>query len=228
MRPPTLDITDPEVWKLLMSPVRIEIAESLASFGPCSVREVAEFLDRPADTLYRHIGLLEGAGLVVDAGVRRGARNSERLIDLAADDFRPAFDAPGGEGEREAIVRTVDTVTKTTQRMVRELGERERFRLDDGDRNIVISWEIGWLSPDDVHEAHAIIRRLKELMDRGKDEREGRPFVSLSLLSEISHRRGAASRTRASDTTDSRDTRTTNDTSRNGARAGTTSTKDNG
>ena len=228
MRPPLQDITDPEVWKILMSPVRIEIAESLTTLGPCSVREVAEFLDRPADTLYRHIGLLEEAGLVIDAGYRRGPRNNERLIDLAADDFRPAFDTAGGNGERDAIFRTVDTVTKPTQRSVHELGDQHRFSFDDEDRNIVIGWEIGWLRPEDVREAHDLIRQLKALMDRGKDDLEGRPFVSLSLLSEISHKRGATARTASTNTNGSKKKNAKKRTGRNGARRSASNKKDNG
>ena len=187
-----MDISDPQVWKLLMSPVRIEIAESLTSLGPCSIREVAEFLDRPADALYRHITLLEEAGLVVDAGYRRGRRNAERLIDLAADDFRPVFDPGSGQDERDAVLRTVETLMKTTQRIVRESGDQRPFRFGDDGRNIAIGWEIGWLRPEDVGEAHALMMKLKALMDKGAEAREGRPHVLLCLLSEIVHRRGAA------------------------------------
>ena len=65
-------VRSPEAWRVLISPVRAEIAEALRLLGPCSMAELAAAIDRPADSLYQHLELLQKAGFVVQAGFRKG------------------------------------------------------------------------------------------------------------------------------------------------------------
>ena len=190
-RPEIHDVTDAATWKLVMSPVRCEICEALRTLGPCAIRDVAEFLDRPADTLYRHVAQLEEVGIVVDAGTRRRGRHVERLLDLVADDVRPAFDPTSGPDEMATLVHAIETSMDVTRRAVRETGDLQAFRIDEESRNVVLSWEFGWLRQEDVNEARELVLRLKALMDEGKRRREGRPFMWLGVLTEVAHKRGA-------------------------------------
>ena len=50
----------------MMAPVRFELIEAMRSIAPCSIRELALALDRPADTLYPHVRQLLKIGVVLD------------------------------------------------------------------------------------------------------------------------------------------------------------------
>ncbi|MFO0082890.1 MAG: ArsR family transcriptional regulator, partial [Phycisphaerales bacterium] len=55
-------VVSPEQWKLLLSPVRAEVAEALRLLGPSSIADIADILDRPADGLYPHVRARVSAG----------------------------------------------------------------------------------------------------------------------------------------------------------------------
>lgn len=190
-----MDIDDPAVWHLLMSPVRVEIAEGLRCLGPCSVAELAELIDRPADTLYRHLQLLQDAGLVVAAGFRKGPRNTEQLVDVAAEDFRPVFDPASGETASDAILHMARTFLKCADRAIRDVADARAFNFTNTpQRNVIMNYELGWLTADDVAELRALVDRMKAIMDAGKRTRQGRPFLLLNILTEVIRKRPAKRR----------------------------------
>jgi len=47
-------IESPAVWSVLVAPVRAEIVEALRLLGPCSLAEIGDAINRPADSLYKH------------------------------------------------------------------------------------------------------------------------------------------------------------------------------
>ena len=75
----------------MMAPVRSEIAQAITLLGTCTVAQIAAVIDRPADTLYPHLAKLCRAGIVIDAGVRKSGRHSERLFAMRAADVQPDF-----------------------------------------------------------------------------------------------------------------------------------------
>jgi len=57
-------IQDPAQIAELVSPVRMEIVDAMASRGPCSIAQLAEERGRPADSLYYHVRKLLRCGLL--------------------------------------------------------------------------------------------------------------------------------------------------------------------
>ncbi|MFM8697874.1 MAG: winged helix-turn-helix domain-containing protein, partial [Phycisphaerales bacterium] len=53
-----------------MAPVRFELVEVMRDIAPCSVGELADAVDRPADSIYPHLRQLVRIGVVVEAGSR--------------------------------------------------------------------------------------------------------------------------------------------------------------
>lgn len=191
-------VTSPEAWEVLASPVRTEIAEAIRLLGPCSISEIAALLDRPADSLYRHIDLLVTAGFVREAGVRKGDRNIERLVDVVADDFHVEFSSSTGAPENRAIVQTANSFLGAMGRAVRDSAAARQLVFTADERNISINYELSWLTPQRFQEVRSLIRRLKQIMDEGKKSREGRLYVSLAMACPVTRKRGAA-RTSPSD-----------------------------
>ncbi len=188
-RPKIHAISSPAQWEVVASPVRAEIAEALRLLGPCSVREVAQALDRPADTLYRHIELLQEAGFVREAGFRKGARNAEQLIDVVADDFVIDFRDNHGEAENRAILQTINAFSWATQRAVRDSAAARQLVFDASARNITINYELSWLTPEKFREVRGLIGRIKRLMDSGKKRREGRLYMTLAVATPVTRKR---------------------------------------
>lgn len=190
-RPPIQLVTDPARWGVLMSGIRFEVAETLRCVGPCTVAELAEQLQRPADTLYRQLDLLEKAGFVHRPGYRKSGRHAEQLVDVVADDFEPAFRDSTGDAENKCMVDMVRAFTRSVAAEVASSAAARRLRMDRGARNLSVSYELSWLTPDAFREARTLIFRLKELMDAGKRERKGDLYVGLSVLTPVTrkHRR---------------------------------------
>ena len=88
--------------------------------APCSIAEIATALDRPADTLYRHLEKLKRAGAVVEAGVRRIGRRVEQVYDLVADDFRVDFKDGSGRTANKAYNDTMQSIIKVASRTARD------------------------------------------------------------------------------------------------------------
>ena len=196
-RPALHAITTPKTWSLLVAPARIEIVEAMRIAAPCSIAEIAEILDRPADTLYRHVDKLLRAGILVQSGVRRRGRRFEQVFDLVADDFRFAFRDGSGRAANKAFEECANSFLKSTMRAVRDSARAGQLVAKDDERNLAIVYELGRLAPAAFREVRALVTRIKELMDEGKRSPEGRLYLSLSVLTPVTRKRGASRRTAA-------------------------------
>ncbi len=174
-----------------MAPVRAEILEALRLLGPCSVAEIAAALDRPADSLYRHLEVLESVGVVVETGYRKAGRNAERMVDVIADDFAIDFRDRGGAAENKAIVDSVASFTKAITRAVRDSAAARQIDFSADSRNISVNYELGWLTPERFAEVRALIRRLKAIMDESKRSPSGRLYMTLAIATPVTRRRHA-------------------------------------
>jgi DNA-binding transcriptional ArsR family regulator len=165
--------------------------------APCSIAEIAEILDRPADTLYRHVEKLVRAGIVLQSGVRRRGRRFEQLFDLVADDFRFGFRDGSGRAANKAFEECANSFLKSTMRAVRDSARAGQLVAKDDERNLAIVYELGRLTPAAFREVRALVTRIKELLDEGKRSPEGRLYLSLSVLTPVTRKRGASRRTAA-------------------------------
>ena len=190
-RKPCHYVSSPAIWMVLVSPVRTEIVEAFRLSGPCSIAEIAAVIDRPADSLYKHVELLQAAGYLVEAGFRKGDRHIEQLFDVVADDFAIDFKDSGGAAENAAVVATANSFLKAMARAVRDSAAARQLEFKPETRNMAINYELSWLTEASFQEMRELIRRLKALMDDGKRRREGRLYMSLVIATPVTRRRGA-------------------------------------
>jgi predicted transcriptional regulator len=193
-RKPCQPVQSPAAWKTLVSPVRAEIVEVLRLMGPCSISEIGEAINRPADALYKHLELLQQAGFVTDAGFRKSERNIERLFDVVAEDFMIDFKDQTGAAENKAIVATASSFLKAMARAVRDSAAARQIEFQPEKRNISINYELSWLTPESFQELRGLVQRIKQLMDEGKKRREGRLYMSLVVATPVTRRRGVDGR----------------------------------
>jgi hypothetical protein len=184
-------VRSPEAWSVLVSPVRAEIAEAIRLLGPCSIAEIASTIDRPAESLYQHLELLQQAGFVTQAGFRKGSRNVEQLFDAVADDFMIDFHDGTGAAENKAVVTTANSFLKAMARALRDSAAARQLEFHPDRRNISINYELSWLTEAAFQEMRGLVRRIKQLMDEGKKSREGRLYMTLFIATPVTRKRGA-------------------------------------
>ena len=80
--------------RALSSPVRIEIVGAFQSFGPMSIRELAEKMARPADGLYHHMRQLAKVDIIRVKLTRRVGKRDEAVFELTAERFGHTASAP--------------------------------------------------------------------------------------------------------------------------------------
>lgn len=81
--------------RVLASPERQEIVQTLLGRPPMSARELAGLLGRLRVSLYYHLRALERVGLIVRAGTRATGRGEETLYALPADEITIQPDVRG-------------------------------------------------------------------------------------------------------------------------------------
>ena len=187
-------VVSPEQWKLLLSPVRAEVAEALRLLGPSSIADIADILDRPADGLYPHVRALVSAGFVTTAGSRKLGRHVETLYDVVADDFVIDFADNTGSAENDAIVATGLSFMNAMSRTLRDAADARVLEFHPDHRNISMNYELAWLTPEDFRLVRDLIARLKAVMDAGKARRTGRLYMTLAMAVPVVRSRGARPR----------------------------------
>jgi hypothetical protein len=182
-----------------MAPVRFEIIEAMRGIAPCSVGEIAQALDRPADTLYPHLRQLLKVGVVVEAGQRAGRTRPGRVYDLVADDFRPSFRGERAAATAQAIDRSIRSMAGIVTRASRKAAAAGRFSYDDEFKNVVSKVENAWLTPEEMKVVQSRLLSLKRYLDARKGRRAGALYLAAFFVVPVVRSRGARA-TRAAPT----------------------------
>jgi DNA-binding transcriptional ArsR family regulator len=187
-------IDDPKRIRVLASPVRHEIVDTLSALGgTVTVAQLAEHLGRHADGLYYHLKLLTRASLVEEIAGDGGDR-AFRLAGGGKAPLRLAY-----RPERRANVTALETyargLLKVAQRdFVRALGEPDVIASGKR-RQLWAARNKGWLSESDLVQVNDLLERLCTLTSQhrepGRDTLVSLAF-SLAPLERKSRRRGAA------------------------------------
>jgi DNA-binding transcriptional ArsR family regulator len=154
---------------LLISPARLEILEALAALERASAREVAVHLGRPPGAVYHHVRTLAQAGLIVEAGVRRGSRRPEVVYALAAPRLAVAAGA-SRSGDQQAL--------RTLQAVLRQAGRDVEAAFDRGPALLKGRFYGGQMSsaltPREVKRVIALVTEIEALMRRATRRRSSR------------------------------------------------------
>jgi DNA-binding transcriptional ArsR family regulator len=168
------------MWAALTSHARLELIEFLHPLGPCSARELAFHVDRPADGLYHHLKLLEAAGLVAQVGFRKGDRQPEALFDLTADRF--LFDADFNTGRNVHLYTKVAAIVmRFTDRLLIQAVSAGGLQIEGPHKSLWSRAETSWLTDDDLARVNTHLNAIAQIMNDGRTKRQGRLF-SLSLF----------------------------------------------
>ena len=189
-------LRDPEQIRLLASPIRQELVDTLAALGgEADVAELAGHLGRPADGLYYHLRAMAAGGLVCEAPSLAGRGQRFRLVRIGTAPLRLAYDlgANGNSAELRQFARA----------LLQMAGRDFDQALTQGDatvagelRTLWASRNKGWLSPADLAEVNALLERLGELTSQprsaGRDQLISLAFVLAPVRSQPRRRAARA------------------------------------
>ena len=204
-RKPLHVITDLRVWRVLCAPVRMEIIETMRMLGPCGIADVARQLDRPADTLYRHVRKLVACGVLVEAGSRPAGTRTERVYDIVADDIATRYRNADPHALSETYLTTAESILKITSRTFRRAAAAGELigSVPGRKRTTRLFFEHVWLTPDDATALDEKLVELVRFLGTKKTRREDTRLQLVSVLTApIVRRRGArpAAASRATET----------------------------
>ena len=180
-----------KAWSVYAAPVRLELVEAMRAIAPCSIAEIASALDRPADSLYRHVEKLVKVGIVVDVGTRRKGRRFERVLDLAGDDFRPALPFASPQAVNRAFDVAAQSVAKIIARTSRDATKAGRIEFEERRRNALVKLEHAWLTPAEFARLRAMFVEIKRFMDERKARRKGNLYLSAFAVVPVHRKRSA-------------------------------------
>ena len=162
---PSYVITSKKQLAVLSSGVRQEIADVLAQLKRASVSTLAAALGRPADALYYHLRLLEGAGLVNKAGMARRDGRREVLYGAAGAELRIDYEVARREAKKQLVAIT-GAMSRLAVRDVRHALADETVILSGPTRALWVKRKTGWLMPSDLRRIGTKIESLGSEMAR--------------------------------------------------------------
>jgi DNA-binding transcriptional ArsR family regulator len=159
-------INDPALITLLASPVRQEIADTLAALGgDASAADLALQLGRHADGLYYHLKVLCKAKLIVELDAQNEDERRYRLAGDASQPLRLAYRVTD-EGHVAALRKFAHGLLQVAEKDFSEALEMPSVALDGPARQLWAARNKGWLSRSEVEEVNALLERLCELMSQ--------------------------------------------------------------
>lgn len=190
-RPALQLVTKPAHWAKMMASVRFELLEAMRAIAPCSAREIALALDRPADGLYPHLRALVRCGVVRDMGERPGRTRPERVYDLVADDFRPSFKGAARGATARVVDRSMQTMAGIVARTSRKSAAAGRICYERGRENVVGKVEHAWLTADEFANVRQRLRSIKRYLDARRTRRDGALYMTAFFMIPVARSRGA-------------------------------------
>jgi DNA-binding transcriptional ArsR family regulator len=195
-RPRHILISTPAQWRAVASPARFEMIEFMRALAPCSLAELAEGMDRPADSLYHHIRRLEKAGIARVVDRRKAGRQTEAVYDLTGDDLKLDFDASTGKNAK-AITQLVAAVSRLAQRTFTAAVASDAM-LGDPVKRFAIRSDSAWLDDDQLARVRDLLAQIVEIFETNKSSRHGKLYYLHAILSPIVRRRHARKRNKDS------------------------------
>lgn len=173
-------IRDPAHIRLLASPVRQELVDTLASLGgEAPAAALAEQLGRPADGLYYHLQLLADAGLVQEQQGGSGERVF-KLCGAGQGPLRLSYDLASDDA-RSALASYVKGLTQVAESDFKVGMTQDAAQGKGRHRQLWAARNKGWVSTAELEEANALLERLCELLSQARDGSRDQP-MSLAFV----------------------------------------------
>jgi predicted transcriptional regulator len=172
-------IRDPDQVRALSSPIRNAIHQVIINQGETSIREIGEQLGREPASLYRHVDLLIGTGLIKEVGSRTTTRRDAKLY---ASDLEYIAYMPEDAEMIDAVSHFAKTVTRRAGTGVANSLQSKNARTKswDSKRDTYVGTEFGWLHPEDLKQVNQHLNAIIDLFHRKAREPDAE-LVSITM-----------------------------------------------
>lgn len=171
-------IRDLQQIRALASPMRQAIVDTLEAMGPCSVAELADLLDTPADGLYYHLRILKARRLVADAG-EPGPTRVQAVADVADAPMRVRYD-PASRANAAAVGRVVGSMLRDALRSFRR-AFRPGAVVEGPRRTLWAGRRTAWLTGEELEEVNTRIEQLIVYLAERRGRTPGGRFYSVTF-----------------------------------------------
>lgn len=155
--------------RVLASPLRQAILDTVSADGPLSVAQLSGVLRRQPDRLYYHVKRLLAAGLVIPATDEAGGR--EARFDVAGRPMFIRYD-PADAANRRAVVGVLEGMLRAARRDFTR-GFRAGVEADGPRRRLWVSRVEGTLTATEIERLNRLLTRAIALVMSGR-RRPGR------------------------------------------------------
>lgn len=174
------DIERLEAIRLLVSPLRNDMIVAMLGAGPCSVTDLATWLERPPSSLYFHMEKLEAAGLVEQVGVRRKERHKEALYAPVAANLRVPQDDATEDGRKLRARVAATGLGRMAQRVEQALAAGWS-PLADGAPSVGSLRSAAWLDEAGLARFRELTDALMQLVNEAGEPDAGKTPINLAL-----------------------------------------------
>ncbi|MCA9253605.1 MAG: helix-turn-helix transcriptional regulator [Phycisphaerales bacterium] len=158
--------------QLLRSTVRQEIVDTVHALRECSLREVAEYIGRPADGLYYHANALIDGGLLVKTGEKETDRRPEATYSTPSKGILRMRYKPQDASHSNAVSNVVTSMLKTANRDFAQGLKPKGARCTGPERNLNASRQKAWLNKKQLKKVNSLLAKIQDIfanMDAEQD-----------------------------------------------------------
>jgi DNA-binding transcriptional ArsR family regulator len=167
--------------RALAAPTRQEILDTLESIGPATVAAIGAALGRAPDSLYYHIRILLGVGLVQTAENGDDHRSRELVYGLPGCEMSLAYDLQN-KALTSAVNRVVLSMSRIAYRDFEAAAKDGQAEVQGPRRNLRGSRIKGALDARQLEEVNRLYERMVEIMSASPRDPENATLHAVTFL----------------------------------------------
>jgi DNA-binding transcriptional ArsR family regulator len=179
------EISAPRQIRALASPARQDIVDALEAAGPCSVRELADLIGRPADALYYHLKVLRRVGLLSQVA-SAGSADPGAVVDVTLRPLSLRYEL-ASRTNRDGVCRVVGGMVRCAERDFRRAFKPGHAEVSGPGRDLWAGRCQAWLTDEENQQVNRLLSRILSIMRARQkpthraSKRRGITFVSSPL-----------------------------------------------
>ena len=171
----------------VISPLRQDILDAFTAIGPCSVKQIARQLGKPADSIYYHMRRLLEVGLLKVIGTRETTRRDEFIYDVPAEKLELCYDL-GDPDNVDVVLRITSSMLRRAQKNFEQAVELESVKPTGPERNFRVMGGMLWLSKEDLREVNRHLNAILDLYGRPPAGKAHQLCAITSIISPVEPR----------------------------------------